>query len=413
MTSQGTATRWLGPLRAAVSELTDLDLARLGRFESPVRLLAGYPVDAGLDPGVRSQHLQQIRCGLADSGHLALAVPARYGGCGRPAVLQTLLQFICGYHDVDLRDASGLGHGRLIAEHAAPGPATSGCRPCSPELCPVSRSLNRTAAARSTPPGPPPPRPRPDLDGDRHKDLDQPPDRGRAVLRVLHRPRRAALAAAIDAASPGLTRQPIVPAGLSGWAWGELRLQAVTVRPGDILGEPGEGMALLREHFANYRPLVAATALGAAAHVHDQTAGWLDGRRQAGVIAGPARQRPDHPWPYLRPDQRRAARRAYCPAPRRKRVTARATVGCAVKAHGADVAYQAASELALLTGAAGFTARSRHHQGPPGPQRPAVRRRHPRQPLPLCRPQPHPQGHLLQHPRYQLSLPVRTPGADA
>ena len=78
MTSQGTATRWLGPLRAAVSELTDLDLARLGRFEQALcGLLAGYPVDAGLDPGVRSQHLQQIRCGLADSGHLALAVPAR------------------------------------------------------------------------------------------------------------------------------------------------------------------------------------------------------------------------------------------------------------------------------------------------------------------------------------------------
>ena len=32
--------------------------------------------------------------------------------------------------------------------------------------------------------------------------------------------------------------------------------------------------------------------------------------------------------------------------------------GCAIKAHGADVAYQAASELALLTGAAGFTAGS-------------------------------------------------------
>jgi hypothetical protein len=33
--------------------------------------------------------------------------------------------------------------------------------------------------------------------------------------------------------------------------------------------------------------------------------------------------------------------------------------GCAVKAHGADAAYQAASELALLAGAAGFTAASR------------------------------------------------------
>ena len=27
------------------------------------------------------------------------------------------MQFICGYHDADLRDATGLGHGRLIALH--------------------------------------------------------------------------------------------------------------------------------------------------------------------------------------------------------------------------------------------------------------------------------------------------------
>jgi hypothetical protein len=33
--------------------------------------------------------------------------------------------------------------------------------------------------------------------------------------------------------------------------------------------------------------------------------------------------------------------------------------GCGTKAHGVDAAYQAASELALLAGAAGFTAESR------------------------------------------------------
>jgi hypothetical protein len=34
------------------------------------------------------------------------------------------------------------------------------------------------------------------------------------------------------------------------------------------------------------------------------------------------------------------------------------TWGCGVKAHAADIAYQAASKLALLEGAAGFTANS-------------------------------------------------------
>ena len=30
-------------------------------------------------------------------------------------MVQTMLQFICGYHDIDLRDATGLGHGRLMS----------------------------------------------------------------------------------------------------------------------------------------------------------------------------------------------------------------------------------------------------------------------------------------------------------
>jgi alkylation response protein AidB-like acyl-CoA dehydrogenase len=31
-----------------------------------------------------------------------------------------MMQYICGYHDIDLRDATGLGHGQLIAAHASP-----------------------------------------------------------------------------------------------------------------------------------------------------------------------------------------------------------------------------------------------------------------------------------------------------
>ncbi|MGH3904315.1 MAG: hypothetical protein ACRDTE_09010, partial [Pseudonocardiaceae bacterium] len=42
------------------------------------------------------------------------------GGRGTPMVLQTLLQVVCGYYDLDLRDVTGLGHGELIARHATP-----------------------------------------------------------------------------------------------------------------------------------------------------------------------------------------------------------------------------------------------------------------------------------------------------
>jgi hypothetical protein len=44
-------------------------------------------------------------------------------------------------------------------------------------------------------------------------------------------------------------------------------------------------MELLREHFAHYRPLVAATALGTAAAVSDHVAAHLCARRSAGLIA--------------------------------------------------------------------------------------------------------------------------------
>jgi alkylation response protein AidB-like acyl-CoA dehydrogenase len=118
-------------------------------------------------------------------------------------------------------------------------------------------------------------------------------------------------------------------------------------------------MRLLHDHFARYRPLVAATALGAAASVHDQTATLLAGRCQAGAIA---RVRDNalitlgRTWAQLN-----AALLAAVTAHRLADTghPAAQAWGCAVKAHGADAAYQAASELALLAGAAGFAAGSR------------------------------------------------------
>jgi alkylation response protein AidB-like acyl-CoA dehydrogenase len=147
--------------------------------------------------------------------------------------------------------------------------------------------------------------------------------------------------------------------GRAGWSWGELRLDGVTVRPCDILGQPGEGMPLLRDHFARYRPLVAATALGAASAIHDQTAGLLARRCQTGIIA---RVRDNalvtlgRIWAQLN-----AALLAAVAAHQIAQAghPAAQAWGCGTKAHGVDAAYQAASELALLAGAAGFTAESR------------------------------------------------------
>jgi len=358
MTGTLAASRWLTALRPALSELADVHWARLGQFEQALcGLQAAYPVAAGLEAAVRSRRLRQIRRGLARSGQLALAVPARHGGGGHPPLLQALLQFICGYHDVDLRDSSGLGHGRMIAEHAtAPVrdrwlPALlAGAVPGIAITEPHGGSKVRATQTAAVPAG----------DGTwavtGTKTWISRLTEAAVFCVFFTDPGGQLTAAAIDAASPGLARRPITPAGLSGWTWGELHLHAVTIRPADILGEPGQGMNVMREHFAHYRPLVTATALGAAAGIHDHTAAQLTARRQSGAIAD------------LRDNALITLGRTYAQinAALLAALTAYRLAqagdplahlwGCAAKAHGTDIAYQAASELALLTGAAGFTA---------------------------------------------------------
>ena len=116
----GGAAAWIAPLAAGWPELGELDLGWLHRFDTALReLLVRFPIDAGVQPTLRSERLLRIRHELAATGHLAAAVAARHGGCGRPVLVQTMMQFICGYHDIDLRDATGLGHGQLIASYAS------------------------------------------------------------------------------------------------------------------------------------------------------------------------------------------------------------------------------------------------------------------------------------------------------
>jgi alkylation response protein AidB-like acyl-CoA dehydrogenase len=355
------AARWLDPLLPTVPEVTAHDAAALARFEKTLRgLLDAHPVTRRAGTGERSRNLREIRRGLATAGYLALAVPARDGGHGRPGAAQVLLQFICGYHDVDLRDSTGLGHGRLIAAHAAPQVRDrwvprllAGAVPGIAITEPHGGSQVHATATRAVPAA-----------GGTWRVSGTKTWISRlteaAVFCVFFTaPDGRLTAAAIDAKSSGLSRRLITPSGLSGWAWGELRLDGVTVRPCDILGRPGDGMALLRDHFARYRPLVAATALGAAAAVHDQTAALLADRRESGVIA---RVRDNalitlgRTWGQLN-----AALLAAVAAYRLADAghPAAEAWGCAVKAHGADAAYQVASELALLAGAAWFTAESR------------------------------------------------------
>jgi alkylation response protein AidB-like acyl-CoA dehydrogenase len=176
-----------------------------------------------------------------------------------------------------------------------------------------------------------------------------------AVFLVFFRdPDGRLAAAAVAAAEPGLRRELIAPSGLAGWTWGRLDLNAVPVRPEDRLH--GDGMTLLRHHFASYRPLVTATALGGAAAVFDTVTATLAGRQATGDL-------PDLRDCALVTIGRAHARLvtallgAVAASHRAEGGDRRAEMWAgAMKAHGIDIANQASSELALLMGASAFRA---------------------------------------------------------
>jgi alkylation response protein AidB-like acyl-CoA dehydrogenase len=267
-------------------------------------------------------------------------------------------QFVCGYADIDLRDAVGLGHGRLIAHYAPPGLRERWLpRLTAGELAGIAitepHGGSRPAETRThAVPGP---------DGTwlvtgRKTWISRLTEA--AVFVVFFRdPAGHLTAAAIDAAEPGLHRQPVTPTGLAGWTWGVLDLHAVPVHPNqEVLS--GDGMALLREHFAAYRPLVTATALGGAAAVFDTIANVLGDRLATGDL------------PRLRDSAliTLGHTHAQLASALLGAITAAelASIGdehaeswsCAMKAHGIDTAYRAVDELALLLGAAGYRADS-------------------------------------------------------
>ncbi len=354
-TGRRSAAAWLAPLLPVLPQVGQLDALRVGRFEDTLaRLLSRYPIGPRVEPRMRSLQLARIRRELAAAGFLGLAVPARDGGLGGPAVVQALMQFVCGYHDADLRDATGLGHGRLIACHAA-APVRERWLPrlIAGDLPGIaitephggSQVHATTTAATANPDG------TWTVTGTKTwiSRLNE-----AAVFTVFFKDPAGRLSAAVvNAADRRLERHPLVPCGLSGWAWGELCLHDVRLRPCDILGRPGAGMVLLRSHFAHYRPLVAATALGVAAAVHDTVTDLLGDRWSAGIISRP------------RDNALIALGRAYAQinAGLLATLTAQQLAetgdqraemwGCAVKAHAVDVANAAVAELTPLAGASG------------------------------------------------------------
>lgn len=338
---------WLYPLRSVLDPAARVDWRCLTTLAGALdETLVDHPLGPEVVVGPeRSRRLREIRRALAGRRDVD---PSNH-----PALFQVMVQFVCGYRDIDLRDATGLGHGRLIARYGS-APTRSRWLPrlLIGELAGIAitepHGGSRPAATRTRAVA------GPDctwLVTGRKAWISRLTEA--AVFIVFFRaPDGTLAAAAVDADEPGLRRQPVPPAGLAGWAWGMLDLEAVPVRPENVLY--GDGMAILREHFANYRPLVTATALGGAAAVFDTVTAGLVERRAGGDI------------PRLRDSALVTVGRTHA-----QLITALLGVvvashladtahenaeqwGAAMKAHGIDTANQAAAELALLLGAAGF-----------------------------------------------------------
>lgn len=344
-------TTWIDPLQLVLDPAGMLDWHRLKALSAALdTALVRHPVGADVPPGPeRGRRLLTIRRELADHGHLETT--------GQPPLFGVLAQFVCGYRDIDLRDATGLGHGQLIASHGS--------------LYTRQRWISRLAAgelagiAVTEPHGGSRP-------AETHTCAVIGPDgtwrvTGRkiwisrlteaAVFVVFFRdPQGRLAAAAVQGDEPGLHREPIPPTGLAGWTWGVLDLDAVPVRPSDVL--QGDGMALLRQHFARYRPLVTATALGGAAAVFDTVTSTLAARQATGELV---RLRDTALVTLGRAHARLVAALLGVIVAAHLADTGHEHAerwGTAMKAHGIDTANRAAADLALLSGATGFRADS-------------------------------------------------------
>ena len=218
---------------------------------------------------------------LHAAGIGAATAPASVGGGGHRFVVQVGIQFLAGYRDLNLRDAAHVGHGAVLChdpewhgrrELAAvirgalvglaateqPAAEQPGTAPTGPDLAAVATRAVRTASGW-------------EITG-----------RKAWVSRVLEADAFVVFARSpehlsafyLPAGSPGLSVTPATrPGDGDGWSWGELTLQRVPVPATAVLGAAVGGVAVFRRHFAEYRPLVAATCLGAAAAAVD---GWVE-----------------------------------------------------------------------------------------------------------------------------------------
>lgn len=337
---------WLEAMRPSLG-IGDAAWAAWQRLDADLAVLV--ETDPGrADQRARSAWLARVRRDLA-----AHTSPDDVPG----ALWQAGAQFVAGYRDLDLREATGTGHGQMILDHARPDLAAHWKhRLAAGELVGIaateahggSRIQEITTRAAAGPDG------TWRITGE--KCWVSRLQESAAFVVFTRDPQGQIAAVVVDADAPGLARQVVDPSGLGGWTWGLIAFDGVAVDPGShLLGGPGEGLAIFQSHFARFRPLVTACALGTAAGVLDQVRSILVAKRATGIL------------PRIRDNALIELGAAWAD------ITASALLafhGLAEagtggdlaarlgKAHGVDAACRAVNRLAPLVGAAAF---QRHH----------------------------------------------------
>ncbi|MGW4784984.1 acyl-CoA dehydrogenase [Streptomyces sp. NPDC004230] len=290
---------------------------------------------------------------------LAPLTPSPDGEADVAAMTLALAGFVCGWYDLDLRDTVGPGHGRMILRYALPALRERWAqRLKAGDLIGIA-ATERHGGSRLTEITA---RLQPDGDNWRltgEKCWVSRLDEASAFVTFAKDPSGRIQAAVVPAEAQGVTRYPETPSGLAGWAWGTLQFHDVHLSRDEILTVPGgDGEQIFREHFAAFRPQVAAIALGTAAGVHTRILTTLQARTATGLL------------PRLRDTALVTLGRtqaeihaALLGAVTAARLTAQGSPYAdvwarATKVHGVETAHQAVQDLAPLIGASGFRADS-------------------------------------------------------
>ncbi|MER5362830.1 acyl-CoA dehydrogenase family protein [Streptomyces sp. NPDC002785] len=344
-------TTWIAPLQPALPGLGERELDELRTLET--HLVQALTTHTGPPT---STDLLALRRHLA-----ALRKPDAVPDLAPHALALTdaLTAFLCGFYDLDLRDTVGTGHGRMILRHACePVRRHWAARLAAGDLVGIaaterhggSRLQEITTQATEHPGG------GWLLNGEKCWVSRLTEASGFVVF--FKDPAGELTAAVLDANTPGLQRQTIPPAGLGGWAWGNLSLTDVPLHPQDLLSTTGDGLRVFRRHFAHFRPLVAATALGTAAGAHTAVTANLTARLNTRLI----RRLRDNALVTLGRTHAEL-NAALLHALGAATITAAGSPHSdiwsrGVKAHAVDTAHRTTAELSLLVGALAFQAHS-------------------------------------------------------